>query len=237
MKPYKIRNIHWGDIDRWYGNELHIIPMVEVGRFKFILTYDNLMLHRPLPDWYSDPAFAESLETAAYLHQKLRRKKEFENKLEYELDIEEDMHKGYGIDSVELVNRLNASNYPTEKAYQLYKEGCWILTDNDFFFKGTNDCLEGLRQYSFVNPGYVYLVSIPSGPRKIGRSVVVKERIKAFDTDYPEQPTLEHQIFCRDCVASEKALHQRYADKRIRRTEWFWLQPDQIEEIKQIQEL
>lgn len=81
--------------------------------------------------------------------------------------------------------------------------------------------------------GYVYLIRAETGQYKIGMSTRIGKRIRFFEIKLPFEIELVHSISCEDCAWTERQLHERYADKRIK-GEWFALNADDVEEICRI---
>lgn len=76
--------------------------------------------------------------------------------------------------------------------------------------------------------GFIYLIQIPSGEYKIGRSSDVGRRIQEFSTGSPHEFHLVHKIAADDMVQAEKKLHEQYLPKSIK-GEWFHLTPEDVE--------
>lgn len=81
--------------------------------------------------------------------------------------------------------------------------------------------------------GFIYLVRANTGEFKIGYSVDVQKRLKAFSVQPPFEYELVHAIPVDDMVQAELMLHEKFLDKRIR-GEWFKLSDEDIFEILQI---
>lgn len=81
--------------------------------------------------------------------------------------------------------------------------------------------------------GYVYLVRAETGEYKIGYSMDVENRIKAFSVQPPFDYQLVHSIPVDDMIQAEAALHKRFSGKRIK-GEWFALEDGDVEEIMQL---
>lgn len=83
-------------------------------------------------------------------------------------------------------------------------------------------------------PGFIYLIEgVGTGTFKIGRTAKLSERLNAFGVLLPFETTLIHSFPAEDMFWSESRLHRLYRDKRVR-SEWFCLDPFQVEYIKSI---
>jgi len=80
--------------------------------------------------------------------------------------------------------------------------------------------------------GYVYLLRIPGGYWKIGRSATPNNRLKTFEVKLPFEVTYECLIPTKDMIGLEKHLHKRFADKRQNGSEFFALTDEDVEYIK-----
>ncbi len=81
--------------------------------------------------------------------------------------------------------------------------------------------------------GFVYLFYC-NGKYKIGRSKNPTERMKRMASAImPFTIERIHSIGCKDAVFAEKQLHKKYAAKR-EKGEWFNLNDQDVEEIKQV---
>lgn len=76
--------------------------------------------------------------------------------------------------------------------------------------------------------GYVYLLQAPDGSYKIGETTNPKSRKRTFDVRLPFPVQMIHTIKCADRKKLEKELHQRYAAKRLRGSEFFALSADDV---------
>lgn len=74
--------------------------------------------------------------------------------------------------------------------------------------------------------GYVYLVRSPHG-YKIGQTAHPDSRVALFQTASPFPVELLAVIYAPYVNALERALHRKYADKKIR-GEWFSLTDDDV---------
>jgi hypothetical protein len=81
--------------------------------------------------------------------------------------------------------------------------------------------------------GFIYLVRANTGEFKIGYSVDVQKRLKAFSVQPPFEYELIHSIPVDDMAQAELMLHEKFLDKRIR-GEWFKLSDEDVFEIAQI---
>lgn len=79
--------------------------------------------------------------------------------------------------------------------------------------------------------GYVYLMRSTGGEYKIGCSVSPERRLSSLKTGIPFDIELVYMFKVMNMRATEKLLHFRYAEKRIR-GEWFALSDNDVEEIK-----
>ena len=86
---------------------------------------------------------------------------------------------------------------------------------------------KGTRQ----KDGFVYLLKAVDGSYKIGKTLNPKSRKKTFDVRLPFKVDYVHTIETDDMHALEKALHLRFADKRLRGSEFFSLTPDDVQFI------
>lgn len=97
----------------------------------------------------------------------------------------------------------------------------------------------GLPQRKGRRHGYVYLLRNDEGLYKIGRTKDPDDRMATFKLSLPFRVKYEHLIECSDAVAGERALHKRFAAKRLRgpngeHTEWFELTPTDVRAIKRM---
>lgn len=82
--------------------------------------------------------------------------------------------------------------------------------------------------------GYVYLLAGPNDTYKIGYTVNPKNRHKTFNVKLPFPiKEFDHLIQTDDMIALEKALHQRFANRRVA-GEWFALTEDDLTHIKSL---
>lgn len=84
----------------------------------------------------------------------------------------------------------------------------------------------------FEHGGFIYVASIESDKSlfKIGMAGNVKQRIDALRTASPYLLSLACAFFVPNMRFAERALHDRYADKRIR-GEWFRLSREDLNDI------
>jgi hypothetical protein len=81
-------------------------------------------------------------------------------------------------------------------------------------------------------PGFVYLIQC--GPYyKIGVSTDVGQRVKQLSTLPPFDLDLVCTIETGDMESLERELHERFADKR-KRGEWFELDPEDVDQIREM---
>lgn len=80
-------------------------------------------------------------------------------------------------------------------------------------------------------PGFVYVLKSETGHFKIGRTIDPDSRYKTFGITLPFRIEYELVIKADDYVALEKALHARFAAKRLD-GEWFQLTPDDLEMLR-----
>lgn len=85
-----------------------------------------------------------------------------------------------------------------------------------------------------VKAGWVYLLRADNGTWKIGKTGNPHSRKKTFGVKLPFQVDFEHLIECPDMGKLEKELHARFAEKRLRGSEFFALTPDDVAIIKAI---
>ena len=81
--------------------------------------------------------------------------------------------------------------------------------------------------------GFIYLVRAETGEFKIGYSVDVENRIKAFSVQPPFEYELIHTFSTDDMERAESILHDKFSAKRIK-GEWFSLDIEDVNEIIQI---
>ena len=81
--------------------------------------------------------------------------------------------------------------------------------------------------------GQVYLIQSDRGHYKIGMTKNIDDRMATFHVKLPFEPDLIHVIECEDRRATEKALHIKFAAKRIN-GEWFDLTGTDVAFIKSI---
>jgi hypothetical protein len=82
-----------------------------------------------------------------------------------------------------------------------------------------------------TKPGYVYVLKAETGQFKIGQSKSPAKRMEAIGTKLPCETEVICVIPSEDPKTLERALHTRFAAKRVR-GEWFELSPADIEAIK-----
>lgn len=82
-------------------------------------------------------------------------------------------------------------------------------------------------------PGFVYLIRWTQW-HKIGRSENPVRRLSAISGGLPTPPELIHVIETDYDAEAEAEMHRRYASKRIPNREWFTLDAQDVEDIKQI---
>ncbi|NPU64611.1 GIY-YIG nuclease family protein [Bradyrhizobium sp. 83012] len=77
--------------------------------------------------------------------------------------------------------------------------------------------------------GFVYIVTNPAWPShcKIGKALVMKDRIKVYQTGSPyrDYRVVAHAYFA-DRKQAEAELHQELKGHRIGKTEWFFIHPE-----------
>ena len=90
----------------------------------------------------------------------------------------------------------------------------------------------GLGPVSLNNtvPGHIYILKSPYG-YKIGKTVNLTERTRLFAVKLPFPNSLIHHFHVGDYTAAERALHIRYAAKRLE-GEWFALSTRDLGEIR-----
>lgn len=95
----------------------------------------------------------------------------------------------------------------------------------------------GLENYrNRFNPdGYVYILGAPDF-YKIGRAKDVDSRVKQLAIQLPWAVDVIHTIPCEDYARSERALHERFSDRRAN-GEWFLLGEGDLEYIKSIKRM
>ncbi len=79
--------------------------------------------------------------------------------------------------------------------------------------------------------GYVYLVKAVDGSYKIGKTVNPKSRKRTFDVRLPFKVEYVHVIQTDDMGKLEKALHTRFAAKRLSGSEFFALDDADVQFI------
>jgi len=90
-----------------------------------------------------------------------------------------------------------------------------------------------LSQSQRARSGFVYLIKIPSGEYKIGRSNDVGRRMQDFSTSSPHAFQLVHKIVADDMVEAERLLHKKFLEKSVK-GEWFNLSSADLEYICEI---
>lgn len=86
-----------------------------------------------------------------------------------------------------------------------------------------------------IHKGYVYFVG-GGGYYKIGKAVDMKERMKFYEIKMPFECKLVHVIKTNDIAKCEKKFHKRF-DLNRRNGEWFQLNENDIQEVKNVTEL
>lgn len=84
-----------------------------------------------------------------------------------------------------------------------------------------------------IRKGLIYLVRANTGEYKIGYSVDVVSRLKAFSVQPPFKYELIHNFPSDDMEIAEAKLHHKYEEKHIR-GEWFQLNESEVEWIMSI---
>ena len=84
-----------------------------------------------------------------------------------------------------------------------------------------------------VRKGFIYLVRANTGEYKIGYSIDVISRLKAFSVQPPFEYELIHSFPSDNMEIAEAKLHQKYDGKHIR-AEWFQLDESEVEWIRSI---
>ena len=91
-------------------------------------------------------------------------------------------------------------------------------------------------KHQFKTPsyeGYIYFIKeFHSNTYKIGKSKNIVERLRMFNVKLPFEWELIHSIKVDDYSLIEKLIHKEFSDKRISGTEWFNLDEEDIERIK-----
>jgi predicted GIY-YIG superfamily endonuclease len=88
-------------------------------------------------------------------------------------------------------------------------------------------------QFPLPDPGYVYLMLMPTGVYKIGCSTDPQRRLKAMRAKFGKGIELIHVISCADYGAAEQALHSKYQHRHIAH-ERFALTEDDVAAIKAV---
>jgi len=83
--------------------------------------------------------------------------------------------------------------------------------------------------------GYIYLLKNDTDMYKIGFSTNVNKRVYQIAKELEDRSIKQ---LCRfpadDMITAEKILHMIYSNLRIGQTEWFWLEPEGVNDIKSI---
>lgn len=91
------------------------------------------------------------------------------------------------------------------------------------------------KKQSPLKPCYVYVIQVDSGAIKIGKSFNPLGRVSGIQTGNHEEARLVFSFELptdEAATALERVLHERYADRRLRR-EWFAVDPNHvIEDIR-----
>lgn len=97
----------------------------------------------------------------------------------------------------------------------------------------TLDCPAALPRASsrLRTAGHIYVLRSPHG-YKIGKTISLRDRVRLFAVKLPFMTTLVHSFESDDYTASERALHQHFAGKRLE-GEWFDLDAADLAYIKQ----
>jgi hypothetical protein len=82
--------------------------------------------------------------------------------------------------------------------------------------------------------GYVYLLQSPTTYYKIGKTNAPNNRLKTFNVKLPFEVEYAALIETSDMHRLEKELHERYETKRVKGTEWFALDADDVTYIKSL---
>jgi len=94
-----------------------------------------------------------------------------------------------------------------------------ILTDDDYL---------RLKE----SHGYIYLMASDNDFHKIGRSIDVEDRRSQLEREIPVVIEVEHYFASKYYIGAEAYMHDRYAEYRTGRYEWFKLQRSHIEDFK-----
>lgn len=100
------------------------------------------------------------------------------------------------------------------------------------------------RRFPKEHNGSVYLIKLSTGHYKIGFSNDPKKRGRSIVSGLPLTIELIHKIASNQIACLEYELHNQYRDKRLskrrgertKETEWFLLDPTEVDEIKSITE-
>ena len=116
--------------------------------------------------------------------------------------------------------------------YQPTLINAYIFLRFDAFSEFTNLITRDAKSLKVENrkPGHIYILESPHG-YKIGLTRKADKRPKQIGLLLPFETQCIHQVAVVDCAAAEKAIHSRYASKRIN-GEWFNLTIQDIEHVK-----
>lgn len=83
-------------------------------------------------------------------------------------------------------------------------------------------------------PGQVYLLKSPTGHLKIGYSKNPPKRAKRIAAGLPFDLETVHTIPTNQMAGLEYELHDKYEGRRIKKTEWFTLTEQEVDDIRTI---
>jgi predicted GIY-YIG superfamily endonuclease len=85
------------------------------------------------------------------------------------------------------------------------------------------------------NSGFIYILKSSNGYYKIGRAKEVNVRVAAWKTVFPIKIKLVNSFACKNRMAVENALHNKYAKKRLER-EWYKLEKEDVNYLMSIKD-
>lgn len=92
-------------------------------------------------------------------------------------------------------------------------------------------------KHNFKKPcteGYVYFIKeFHSNTYKIGKAKNIEDRLRMFNVKLPFEWELFHSIKTSDYTVAEKLIQKEFASKRIKGSEWFELDDNDLKKIKE----
>jgi hypothetical protein len=139
------------------------------------------------------------------------------------------------------IDRFKRAGILTKNGVPRWLEGDWridldLILDYDPYARNTDEEPLPPKPKRKIHQGYVYLLEAEGGEYyKIGKARNPHKRTETLAIQLPFPVKLEHIIECDDYDLAERRLHEIYHQARTN-GEWFALTPDEVEEIRAIDE-